>query len=181
MRINDASKFVGYNDKVVEDAFVLTKLFAVTGDTSKSGYLDDSITGMNLDENGNLQFDSYREKDGRVITSTGVVVSDCVLIKQHEKVGKRDYYQIYSWDIDSKNYTYVSFDKMQSMDDCYDKLRRSQVNLHNEDISLKFSELGISFDDVAQVRLNQTMGSFSLDDMFKERVTNEENKNSIKR
>ena len=45
---------------------------------------------------------------------------------------------------------------MQSMDDCYDKLRRSQVNLHNEDISLKFSELGISFDDVAQVRLNQT-------------------------
>ena len=70
---------------------------------------------------------------------------------------------------------------MQSMDDCYDKLRRSQVNLHNEDISLKFSELGISFDDVAQVRLNQTMGSFSLDDMFKERVTNEENKNSIKR
>ena len=58
MRINDASKFVGYNDKVVEDAFVLTKLFAVTGDTSKSGYLDDSITGMNLDENGNLQLNS---------------------------------------------------------------------------------------------------------------------------
>ena len=62
MKINEASKFVGYNDRVVEEAYVLTKLLSETGDTSKSGYLDDSITGMSLDEFGNLQFESYREK-----------------------------------------------------------------------------------------------------------------------
>ena len=73
MKINEASKFVGYNERVVEEAYVLTKLLSETGDTSKSGYLDDSITGMNLDEYGNLQFNSYREKDGRIISSTGVV------------------------------------------------------------------------------------------------------------
>ena len=181
MKISEASKFVGYNDKVVEDAFVLTKLFAATGDTSKSGYLDDSITGMKLDDNGNLQFDSYREKDGRIIISNGVVYNNCVLIKQHENVGKRDYYQLYSWDIESKNYTFVSFDNLESMDECFEKLRKTQTNLHNEDISLKFAELGVSFDDIAQVRLNQTMNSFSLDDMFKERVANEENLNLFKR
>ena len=180
MKINEASKFVGYNDKVVEEAYVLTKLLSETGDTSKSGYLDDSITGMSLDEFGNLQFESYREKDGRKITSTGVVYNECVLIKQDEKVGSRNYYQIYSWDVANKCYTYISFDKENAMHNCYDKLRKSQVNLHNEDISLKFSELGISFDDIAQVKLHQDMKSFSLDDMFRDRIVTQENETSLR-
>lgn len=181
MKINEASKCVGYNDRVVEEAYVLTKLLSETGDSSKSGYLDDSIVGMNLDEFGNLQFESYREKEGRVIKSTGVVFDDCVLIKQNEKVGNRNYYQIYSWDVNNKCYTYVSFDKENSMNNCYDRLRTAQVNLHNEDISLKFAELGISFDDIAQVRVHQNMESFSLDDMFKARVVNQDSEVSFKR
>ena len=181
MKINEASKCVGYNDRVVEEAYVLTKLLSETGDSSKSGYLDDSITGMSLDEFGNLQFESYREKDGRVINSTGVVFDSCVLIKQHEKVGNRDYYQMYSWDVPHKCYTYISFDKESPMTSCYNKLRRSQINLHHEDISLKFAELGISFDDIAQVKLHQNMNSFSLDDMFRDRVVSQENEASLKR
>ena len=90
MKINEASRCVGYNERVVEEAYVLTKLLSETGDSSKSGYLDDSITSMSLDEFGNLQFDSYREKEGRRINSTGVVYGDCVLIKQQESVGNRD-------------------------------------------------------------------------------------------
>ena len=174
MKINEASRCVGYNERVVEEAYVLTKLLSETGDSSKSGYLDDSITGMSLDEFGNLQFDSYREKEGRKINSTGVVYGDCVLIKQQESVGNRDYYQMYSWDVPHKCYTYISFDKEKAMTNCYDKLRRGQVNLHHEDISVKFSELGISFDDIAQVRLHQDMKSFTLDDMFKARVANQD-------
>ena len=58
--------------------------------------------------------------------------------------------------------------------ECFDKLRRGQVNLHYEDISLKFAELGISFDDIAQVRVHQDMKSFTLDDMFKARVANQD-------
>ena len=181
MKINEASKCVGYNDRVVEEAYVLTKLLSETGDSSKSGYLDDSITGMNLDEFGNLQFESYREKDGRVINSTGVVFNGCVLIRQHEKVGNRDYYQMYSWDVSDKCYTYISFDKEKPMTDCFNKLKSSQVNLHNEDISLKFAELGISCDDIAQVKLHQNMNSFSLDDMFRDRVVSQENEASLKR
>ena len=181
MKINDASKFVGYNDKVVSDAYVLTKLLAETGDSSKSGYLDNSITGMSLDEFGNLQFESYREKEGRKISSLGVVYDGCVLIKQEEKVGSRNYYQMYSWDIEDKCYTYISFDKEKPMNNCFNKLRGNQVNLHNEDISLKFSELGISFDDIAQVKLHQNMNSFSLDDMFRDRVVNQENDIAVRR
>lgn len=180
MKINEASKYVGYNEKVVSDAYVLTKLLSETGDSSKSGYLDDSITGMSLDEFGNLQFESYREKEGRVIKSTGVVFNDCVLIKQDEKVGKRNYYQLYSWDVNNKCYTYISFDTEEPMINCFNKLRTAQVNLHNEDISLKFAELGISFDDIAQVRLHQNMESFSLDDMFKARVVNQDTEVSLK-
>ena len=122
----------------------------------------------------NLQFESYREKEGRKITSSGVVYGDCVLIKQQEKIGNRDYYQMYSWDVPHKCYTYISFDKERPMSNCYDKLRRGQVNLHHEDISLKFAELGISFDDIAQVRLHQDMKSFTLDDMFKARVVSQD-------
>lgn len=181
MRISEVSKWVGYNDRVVKDAYVLTMLLSVTGDSSKSGYLDDSITGMSLDEFGNLQFESYREKDGRVINSTGVVFDDCVLIRQHEKVGNRDYYQMYSWDVSDKCYTYISFDKEKPMTDCFNKLKSTQVNLHNEDISLKFAELGISFDDIAQVKLHQNMNSFSLDDMFRDRVVSKENEASLKK
>ena len=181
MKINEASKCVGYNDRVVEEAYVLTKLLSETGDSSKSGYLDDSITGMSLDEFGNLQFESYREKEGRVINSTGVVFDGCVLIKQHEKVGNRDYYQMYSWDVSDKCYTYISFDEEKPMTDCFNKLKSTQVNLHNEDISLKFAELGISFDDIAQVKLHQNMNSFSLDDMFRDRVVSQENEASLKR
>ena len=66
------------------------------------------------------------------------------------------------------------------MHNCYDKLRKSQVNLHNEDISLKFSELGISFDDIAQVKLHQDMKSFSLDDMFRDRIVTQENETSLR-
>ena len=181
MRISDVNKYVDYNEKVVKDAYVLTKLLLETGDSSKSGYLDDSITNMSLDSLGNLQFESYREKDGRIISSLGVVFNDCVLIKQQEKVGKRNYYQLYSWDVNDKCYTYISFDNELPMNECFDKLRLSEVNLHNEDISLKFDELGISFDDIAQVRLHQNMKSFSLDDMFRDRVVSQENEVSIKR
>lgn len=180
MKINEASKCVGYNERVAEEAYVLTKLLSETGDTSKSGYLDDSITGMNLDEYGNLQFNSYREKDGRIISSTGVVYNGCVLIKQEEKVGTRNYYQMYSWDVDNKCYTYISFDNLEPMINCFNKLRSAQVNLHNEDISLKFVELGISFDDIAQVKLHQDIKSFSLDDMLRDRVVNQENEASLK-
>ncbi len=181
MKISEACRDVNYNDRVVEEAYVLTKLLSETGDTSKSGYLDDSITSMNLDEFGNLEFDSHKEKDGRVIDSKGVVYNGCVLIKQHEVIGKRDYYQMYSWDVANKCYTYISFDKEQSMLNCFDKLKRTQVNLHNEDISSKFAELGISFDDIAQVRLHQNMDSFSLDDMFKARVVSQDTDVSFKR
>lgn len=181
MKINEASKCVGLNDRVVEEAYVLTKLLTETGDSSKSGYLDDSITGMSLDEFGNLQFESFREKEGRIINSHGVVYNGCVLIKQQETIGNRNYYQIYSWDVDNKCYTYVSFDTEEPMVSCYDKLRRAQVNLHNEDISLKFSELGVSFDDIAQVRLHQKADTFTLDDMFKARVVNQDTDVSFKR
>lgn len=181
MKINEASRCVGYNERVVEEAYVLTRLLSETGDTSKSGYLDDSITGMSLDNFGNLQFESYREKEGRTITSTGVVYGDCVLIKQEEKVGTRNYYQMYSWDVPHKCYTYISFDKDEPMINCFDKLRSSQINLHNEDISSKFAELGISFDDIAQVRLHQKTDTFTLDDMFKARVANQDTEVSVRK
>lgn len=181
MKINEASKIVGYNEKVVRDAYNLTKLLSETGDSSKSGYLEDSIVGMSLDESGNLQFDSYREKEGRIINSSGVVFDDCVLIRQEEAIGNRCYYQIYSWDVVNKCYTYISFDTKTPMIDCFNKLRKGQVNLHNEDISLKFSELGISFDDIAQVKLHQKIDTFSLDDIFRDRVANQENINVVKR
>ena len=181
MKINEASRCVGYNDTIAKEAYVLANLLSETGDSSKSGYLDDSITGMSLDEFGNLQFESYREKEGRVINSTGVVYNGCVLIRQHEKVGNRDYYQMYSWDVPHKCYTYISFDKEKPMIACFNKLKSTQVNLHNEDISSKFAELDISFDDIAQVKLHQNMNSFSLDDMFRDRVVNQENEASLKR
>jgi hypothetical protein len=143
-----------------------------------------TFTNENMDGNNytaTINFPFPVSKEGRVINSTGVVYNGCVLIRQHEKVGNRDYYQMYSWDVPHKCYTYISFDKEKPMIACFNKLKSTQVNLHNEDISSKFAELDISFDDIAQVKLHQNMNSFSLDDMFRDRVVNQENEASLKR
>jgi hypothetical protein len=57
---------------------------------------------------------------------------------------------------------------MKSLDYAYQQLKKSGVNVEESDISLLFNELGISFDNVAQILLSQKADELStmVDESF---------------
>lgn len=142
-----------------KEVAVLSSLLDKNGSCSMNGYLGSSNVKLSFDDAGILEFETRNEADDFVTESWGAVLSDGVVIKQVQKNSQVSYNQLFSWDVDSNSYTYLVFDNMQSMNDCYDKIKAFDVNLNKVDISSTFAELGISFDDVAQVLLNQKVDS----------------------
>jgi hypothetical protein len=151
-----------------ESLNVLQKIYRNTGNSAISGYLGDSVNDFSIDDFGNLEFKSSKKTENKDIYSYGTVLENNVLIKQIQKSRDNNFYQLFSWNVSSNTYTYVVFDDMKSLDYAYQQLKKSGVNVEESDISLLFNELGISFDNVAQILLSQKADELStmVDESF---------------
>lgn len=141
---------------------ILCDLVDKNGSCSMNGYLGSSNVAVSFDDEGLLEFYTESKNDDLLTKSRGVVLDGCVLIKQiQDKEDTTKYNQLISWDVSDNSYTYISFDNVKAMDSCYEKIKAGRINLAKEDISLKFSQLNISFDSIAQVLLNQKVDVIS--------------------
>lgn len=138
-----------------ENIGVLRTLYNNSGNCVMNGYLGDSVRGFSLDENGNLEFTSEKVVDESTFKSKGTILSDSVLIKQAERKDDRTHYHLFSWDVNNSQYSYFLFMDEKSLDNCYDKIKNSDIGLCGKDVRSVFKELGISFDDIYQVLVDQ--------------------------
>jgi len=143
-----------YLDHQTEISNLLT-LYDRLGNSEMTGFLGNENISFSIGSDSLLEYDSLMDDSNLVVYSKGVVVDDEVIIAQEKSVDGEDYYQIYSWDVLKNQYTYILFDTKVAMLDCYDKLKEFRVNFGDEDIAALFKTIGISFDSIKQVLLNQ--------------------------
>lgn len=150
------------NNKRQREYNILTDLSSKNGSCLANGFLGEDNVEFFVDDSGILEYKTLHSSSEFETYSIGAILSDSVLIKQTQKNDNRIYNQLISWDVGSNSYTYVAFDNAEALDDCYEKLKSGDVNLSKKDISTEFSKLGISFDGVAQVLLNQKVDELSF-------------------
>lgn len=149
------SEFRTSYEDVVGSVDRLERLCNNAGNCVMNGFLGDSVSSCNFDENGILEFSSRKESEGVAVDSVGAVLSNSILIKQKQNGEMMHYHNLYSWDEDSDSYTYLSFDNEGELNRCYDTIKRFDANLCRDDITALFRNMGLSFDSVTQVLLNQ--------------------------
>lgn len=160
MNMNEVNKF--NLEKVGErESTILASLLEKNGSCAMNGYLGEANIKFTIDSNGVFEFATVNQSEEYETKSQGAILSDGVVIKQVQKTDRASYNQLYAWDIADNSYTYIVFDNSSSLDGCYEKTKNMDVNLAKEDLSSKFAEMGISFDNVAQVLLNQKVDSVS--------------------
>ena len=96
---------------------------------------------------------------------------EIVLISQTVKSSSDTSYRLYSWDVNNECYTLLSFDREFALKRYYDVIKRFNVNLNGDDVSSLFKEMGLTFDNVIQILLNQKVNP--IDRMFYEEQTEE--------
>lgn len=165
--MNEVNKFECVDGEKVD---VLSKLLEKNGCCSMTGYLGVANMQLAVDDNGVVEFVTETENDDFIIKSQGAIISDGVVIKQVQTGASVSFNQLFAWDIDDNSYTYIVFDNPRGLNDCYEKLKNFNVNLTKEDISSKFMEMNISFNDVAQILLDQKVDTVAS--MVEEAVTN---------
>lgn len=155
----------------------LEKLYNNAGNCVMDGFLGDSVDSCNFDENGILEFSSRKEKDGVIVQSVGAVLSDSILIKQNQEGEMSEFHNLYSWNKSGDSYTYLCFDDESVLNRYYGVMKRFDVDLCSEDISTAFKRMGLSFDNVTQVLLNQKVDPVQR--MFDEEMNSEEKVDSF--
>jgi len=133
----------------------LVTLYQNTGNCTVSGFLGEELQDVYFDGDGKLFFSTHKESDEISIDSHGVVLTDSVLIRQVQKGRYQSSYRLYSWDVDQDMYTFISFDNGMTLKRYYDTIQRFGTDLCGEDISSVFQEMGLTFDHVNQILLNQ--------------------------
>ena len=134
---------------------MLKELYKTTDNREISGYIGDGLDNVYYDDNNDVIYSSHHESGNLTTDSWGVVLDNSILIKQIQNDGKDNYNQIFSWDISNMIYSYVLFDSPEVMDLAYDKLRVKQYSLCNTDVVSIFKEIGIKFENISNVLLNQ--------------------------
>ena len=142
----------------------LRTLYQQTGDRLVSGFLGGEIERLELDEDGHLFFSTHREREEVQTDSRGVILDTSILIKQRQKGREDSFYRIYSWDLDAKQYTMLSFDGESSMNRFFNVMKRFDMNIGGEDITEVFRDMGLTFDSVNQILLNQSVNP--MDELF---------------
>lgn len=160
MNMNEVNNF-SLEKAGERESNVLTNLLEKNGSCAMNGYLGETNIKFTIDNNGVFEFATTNQLENNETKSQGAILSDGVVIKQVQKTDRSSYNQLYAWNIDDNSYTYIVFDNNSSLDDCYEKTKAMDINLAKEDLSSKFAEMGISFDNVAQVLLNQKVDSVS--------------------
>ncbi len=151
MNINDLKL---YGDELTEPLLVL---FKKTGNKSISGYLGEEFNDLLFDDDGKIHFSTIKNADGMKIDSHVVLLDNSILIKQTQKGNYSSSYRLYSWDIDNDRYTYISFDNPIALNRYYDTIKRFDISLCGEDISSLFQEMGLTFESINQILLNQSI------------------------
>ena len=154
------------------EADALEKIYLISDNCIMNGFLGDESLKTAIDDYGDFVFATSKESDDGVVDSTGVVFDDSVLIKQVEHGESNTFYKLYSWDIESGTYAFLSFDNQESLNHFYNVIKRFGKNIGSEDISSSLGEMGLTFDNVTQVLLNQSVDPIAR--MFDEEMEKEE-------
>lgn len=141
---------------------ILNELVVKNGSYIMNGYIGDKEAKYIFDSLGNLEFQTLKNNKNDSIESIGIIREKSVIIKQIQKRNNNKYFQFISWDIDKNTYDYFIFDNLDSLENCYEKIKNENINISCEDIYSKFTELNISFKDIAQILLNQKNNSISI-------------------
>ncbi len=140
---------------------LLNSLYATSGNCMMNGFIGDSIKSYSFDENGNLEFVSSRKDARSQIDSTGAVLNNGVVIKQVQKSENGNYNHLFSWNVGKSLYTYILFDDEKSMNNCYNEIKKRDINLCDGDVTSILGNIGVSFDNISQILLNQKVDSAS--------------------
>ena len=143
------------------NADLLKQLYKNSGSCIMNGYIGESMPNFSLDSNGCLEFSTKKDNGNSFTESKGAILSNSVAIKQLDKKNDRDYYQLFSWDVDKSMYTYILFDNNESLDDCYEKVKSNDICLCNTDVTGFFKNNDISFDNISQILVDQKVDSVS--------------------
>ena len=148
-----------------KQAAILERLFSNVSNSAINGYVGDSIKKIGVDECGNLEFLSIHQNEKVVTTSVGAVLKDSIVIKQtQENANYPKINQLYSWNLDCNTYSYLLFDNEAALELAYKKIKYTDTNLCTGDITEKLQAIDISFDDIAQIRVNEKPNNEELDD-----------------
>ena len=142
---------------------VLETIWNYVGDSVLNGYLGSSVETVSYDEDGRLEFDSRFETDDVVTLSTGVVLSDSVIIRQVQKHDKGYYCQLISWTKDGKNYSTIVFDNVNTLDKAYNGLKKLSGEFLDDNVNSVLDELQISFDNIMNIKIGQVAEQQSID------------------
>ena len=166
----DARKFNFSDEDLSHSHSLLGKLEKNAGNCIMDGFLGEDFLDLSFDDEGRLQFMSNKKIDDTSIDSIGVVLSDSVLIRQVEQNSILRSYRLYSWDVDRNLYTFLEFDDKSSWNHFFDVIKRFDICLCGGDISSQFQEMGLTFESVTQILLNQRVDPLSrmFDDEFSE-------------
>lgn len=153
----------------------LIDLYNHVGSCASSGYLGEELKDFNINSRGDISFYTVKEKDEMEINSDVVVYDTNILIAETQKGHDNTSYRMYSWDTKEMQYAFIEFDNPMAMRDFYRVIPRFNKNLCEDDISTLFQEMGLNFESITQIKLNQKVNP--MEDMFIE----EEEENIIKR
>lgn len=167
-----SSKELKDNKKGVES---LINLYNNSGNCDMNGYLGDSVDTVSFDKNGLLEFSSHKKNNQLDIYSKGAILDSGIIIGQVQNNDEKSINQLYAWNKECTEYTYVIFDSFDVLKKCYEQVKKYNVDLTNGNISTLFSKIGISFENIAQVLLNQKVDELNL--MFR---SDDINNNSYK-
>jgi hypothetical protein len=174
MRLREIS-IDGYSE--VDPIVTLKRLYDTTGSCVMNGLLGEELKNCNFDENGVFEFTTDCENDDVQIHSQGAVLSDSVLIKQTQKDHNQSSCHLYSWDLRKRHYTFLSIQDEEHLNRFYNRIKRTDTNLCQGDISKSFQNMGLTFDAVNRVYLNQSIDP--LHQMFDDEFSKEEKESSF--
>ena len=102
-----SSKELKDNKKGVES---LINLYDNSGNCDMNGYLGDSVDTISFDKYGLLEFSSHKKINHLDVYSKGTILDSGIIIGQVQDSGIKSINQMYAWNKDCTEYTYIIFD-----------------------------------------------------------------------
>ena len=136
-------------------ANIINNVYEKTGNCRVNGFLGEGISNIIFDENGNIEFMTIKNDNDTQIKSWCTLLDGSILVKQVETKENIVDTRLYSYDINKNVYTYLSLATQESLRKFYDVMKRLEINLCDGDITDNFKNMGLTFDDVIQVLLEQ--------------------------
>ena len=174
MRLSEINSDESYE---MDPILSLKRLQQATGNSIMNGFLGEDLSNCYFDDNGYLEFMTDCEREGVKIHSCGAVLEDSVIIKQVQSDRDNTTHHLYSWDLNNYHYTFLAIEDEDHLNRFYDTIKRTNTNLCVGDISDNFKKIGLSFDFVNRVLLNQSIDPFHQ--MFDDEFTKDEKENSF--